>query len=175
MLVVALSSCTAEPPSNRGRRPQGIQSRLRFLARQEAAAPLPAAAAPEEQATATASAPYPPAGVTPEIPFDLPPKTETPEQPKQAYGPPDTTYGPPPAEEQDDEPAPTYLPPDSTYGPPADAEGTTAQEADDLMTANLGTPRSKLSGRLRSAPVRRRRTQIVEVIRSEPAFTLTLQ
>ncbi|EDW72665.1 uncharacterized protein Dwil_GK17126 [Drosophila willistoni] len=51
---------------------------------------------------------YPLAGVTPEIPFDLPSSTVEP-QPEINYLPPDNTYGPP-AE------------PDNVYGPPTNDE-----------------------------------------------------
>ncbi|XP_034107005.1 protein TsetseEP [Drosophila albomicans] len=60
----------------------------RGLARQELAAP------PSPAPTG-----YPEAGITPEIPFDLPSSTA---QPEVSYLPPDNTYGPP----------------DSVYGPP---------------------------------------------------------
>ncbi|XP_022221104.2 uncharacterized protein LOC111073204 [Drosophila obscura] len=46
---------------------------------------------------------YPEAGVTPEVPFDLPSSTA---KPDVTYLPPDNTYGPP----------------DNTYGPPASAD-----------------------------------------------------
>ncbi|KAH8307192.1 hypothetical protein KR044_006937, partial [Drosophila immigrans] len=64
----------------------------RGLARQEVAAP------PSPAPTG-----YPEAGITPEVPFDLPSSTA---QPEVNYLPPDNTYGPP----------------DSVYGPPASVD-----------------------------------------------------
>ncbi|XP_011184782.2 proline-, glutamic acid- and leucine-rich protein 1 [Zeugodacus cucurbitae] len=107
LLLVAL--CAAEAPTRfrtAARRPVG--ARVRFLARQEAApAPAPAPTG------------YPAAGVTPEIPFDLPTSTA---QPDLTYLPPDNTYGPP----SPPQPDATYgLPaPHSTYGPPTEAPVT---------------------------------------------------
>ncbi|XP_075161044.1 uncharacterized protein LOC142233864 [Haematobia irritans] len=124
---ISLALVMASPAHQARRRVQTI----RKLARQEVA-PSPA--------------PYPPAGVTPEIPFELPTETEQPfVEPDQTYGPPeptpdqtygppeptpDQTYGPPeptpdqtygPPAEEADEPAITE--PDSTYGPPESANG----------------------------------------------------
>ncbi|EDW40498.1 GL25275 [Drosophila persimilis] len=59
---------------------------------------------------------YPEAGVTPEVPFDLPSSTA---KPDVTYLPPDNTYGPPDN---------TYGPPDNTYGPPATADVEPGQE-----------------------------------------------
>ncbi|XP_065365577.1 fibrous sheath CABYR-binding protein [Calliphora vicina] len=80
---------------------------------------------------------YPTAGVTPEIPFELPTETEKPEivtqQPDEVYGPPevdaqqpDEVYGPPESETQQ---------PDEVYGPP-EAE---AQQPDEVY----GPPESQ--------------------------------
>ncbi|XP_053956847.1 uncharacterized protein LOC128862313 [Anastrepha ludens] len=101
-LLLLAALCVAEVPTrlrSAARRPSG--ARVRFLARQQAA-PAPAPTG------------YPAAGVTPEIPFDLPSSTVKPEV---TYLPPDNTYGPPP------QPAATYGPPvpHSTYGPPTEA------------------------------------------------------
>ncbi|XP_050333512.1 proline-, glutamic acid- and leucine-rich protein 1-like [Bactrocera neohumeralis] len=107
LLLVAL--CAAEAPTRfrtAARRPAG--ARVRFLARQVAApAPAPAPTG------------YPAAGVTPEIPFDLPSSTV---KPDVTYLPPDNTYGPP----SPPQPDATYGPPlpHSTYGPPTEAPVT---------------------------------------------------
>ncbi|BFF96646.1 uncharacterized protein DMAD_05237 [Drosophila madeirensis] len=53
---------------------------------------------------------YPEAGVTPEVPFDLPSSTTKPEL---TYLPPDNTYGPPDN---------TYGAPDTSYGPPGSTD-----------------------------------------------------
>lgn len=100
-----------------------------------------------------ASAGYPPAGVTPSTPFDLPTETEQPDtvygppeieeaaQPDNVYGPPeietqqpDTVYGPPEVETQ--EPDSVYGPPDAQteqpdliYGPPETDANTVEGEA----------------------------------------------
>ncbi|XP_023173086.2 E3 ubiquitin-protein ligase RNF12-B [Drosophila hydei] len=59
----------------------------------------------QEQAALPSPAPtgYPEAGVTPEVPFELPSSTA---QPEARYLPPDNTYGPP----------------DSVYGPPTSVD-----------------------------------------------------
>ncbi|XP_061390790.1 uncharacterized protein LOC133326130 [Musca vetustissima] len=120
IIGVSLALVAAEPTHFRQAKRLGAlraQKTVRKSARQEVA-PSPA--------------PYPPAGVTPEIPFELPTETEQPfAQPDPTYGPPevvpDETYGPP-------EPTPdeTYGPPeadqpaitepDQTYGPPETEE-----------------------------------------------------
>ncbi|XP_034482666.1 uncharacterized protein LOC117788109 [Drosophila innubila] len=78
----------------------------RGLARQELAAP------PSPAPTG-----YPEAGITPDVPFDLPSSTA---QPEVNYLPPDNTYGPP----------------DSVYGPPTSADEAvdTAQPDAELET-----------------------------------------
>jgi len=93
--------CVAEPPRYRTAATQRFQ-RKRILARQEAAPLSPPATG------------YPAAGVTPEIPFDLPTSTA---KPDSTNLPPDNTYGPPspPAAQL---PGNSYGPPDNTYGPP---------------------------------------------------------
>lgn len=126
IIAFALALVVAEPPRYRQSKRFGnlkIQNNRKTFARQEQA--------PE----ATPSpAPYPPAGVTPEIPFDLPTETEAPvAQPDETYGPPeptpDETYGPP-------EPTPdqTYGPPeptpDQTYGPPEAEDAPAITEPD---------------------------------------------
>ncbi|KAH8384364.1 hypothetical protein KR200_009210 [Drosophila serrata] len=66
-------------------------------------------------------APYPPAGLVPDPPFELPTEeaAEFP-KPEETYGPPADTYGPPPVVE---EPADVYGPPDQVYGPPDQTYG----------------------------------------------------
>ncbi|XP_017494846.1 PREDICTED: DNA translocase FtsK 1-like [Rhagoletis zephyria] len=108
-LLLLATLCAAEAPTRfriAARRPS--VARGRFLARQQAV-PAPAPPAPTG---------YPAAGVTPEIPFDLPPSSTN--KPDVTYLPPDSTYGPP------TQPEATYGPPapHSTYGPPTAAAVT---------------------------------------------------
>lgn len=74
------------------------------------------------------AAPYPPAGLTPDPPFELP--TEQPAdfpQPDLTYGPPEEqpelVYGPP-----EEQPELVYGPPDDVYGPPDETYGPPAVE-----------------------------------------------
>lgn len=172
ILAAVAAVAVAEPARLRQR-----SSRLR-LARQEEA-PVAAATEPSVDIAPTqASAPYPPAGVTPAIPFDLP--TETEAQPDLTYGPPaaepDNTYGPPPAAEPDN----TYGPPpaaepDNTYGPPADDAAAADQDlpevdadpASEPIPASLIQPRN---GRLRNAARRpiSEKLRSVQFTRSRP-------
>lgn len=175
--------CSAEPQrrfitNTNSRRNGAIRSNLRFLARQEAAAP-------------EAAAPYPAAGVTPETPFDLPTETEAaPVQPDQTYGPPDSTYGPPAAEEPLSQPDDTYGPPppeaadggEDVEAPPAD-DAASGSNGSDAVSQNLIQPRFRSLGgrlraspaRLRAAPIQRRRGNVVEVFRSEPLIVYALE
>ncbi|XP_061400621.1 splicing factor, arginine/serine-rich 19-like [Musca vetustissima] len=90
-LAVAICFAAADPIRQK-------PLRRRVSARQEVAPPTPAPTG------------YPPAGVTPEIPFELPTETEKPEpQPDEVYGPPE------PQEPQ----------PDEVYGPPETTETNT--------------------------------------------------
>ncbi|XP_023309269.2 fibronectin-binding protein A [Lucilia cuprina] len=126
IIAIALALVAAEPPRFRQSKRFGslkIKNNRKVLARQEQASEA-----------ALSSAPYPPAGVTPEIPFDLPTETEAPvAEPADTYGPPeptpDQTYGPP--EQTPDE---TYGPPeptpDETYGPPEAEEVPAITEPD---------------------------------------------
>lgn len=126
IIAIALALVAAEPPRFRQSKRFGnlkIQNNRKSYARQEQA--------PD---AAPSSAPYAPAGVTPEIPFDLPTETEAPAaEPDQTYGPPeqtpDDTYGPP--EQTPDE---TYGPPeptpDQTYGPPETEDNPAITEPD---------------------------------------------
>ncbi|XP_022221166.2 predicted GPI-anchored protein 58 [Drosophila obscura] len=161
LLLAVVALALAEPA-----RFQGRSSRFR-LARQEEAPQDPAApgADPSLDVSPTAaSAPYPPAGVTPEVPFDLP--TETEAQPDLTYGPPaepDNTYGPP-AE------------PDNTYGPPADAAPADPAAVDDALApepipASLIQPRN---GRLRSRRPVPEKLRSAQIIRSRPVLVYTI-
>ncbi|XP_030375676.1 extensin [Scaptodrosophila lebanonensis] len=155
VLSIVATAVQAEPARFRSR-----SSRLQ-LARQEAAPPAPI----DPPQDAPAEAPYPPAGVTPAVPFDLP--TETEAQPDLTYGPPDNTYGPP-AEDL----APQ---PDNTYGPPdaVDADQDPAPTADtaDPMAQNLIQPRNS---RLRSRRPVPEKLRAVEIIKAKPVFIYAL-
>lgn len=85
VVVLVAVSCSAEAP--RFRKANFNNRKFRFFQRQEE----------------PAAAPYPPAGVTPATPLELP--TET--KPDQEYGPPSQEYGPPAA-----------ISPSQEYGPP---------------------------------------------------------
>ncbi|XP_030375627.1 extensin [Scaptodrosophila lebanonensis] len=107
---------------------------------------------------AIGAAPYPPAGLTPNPPFELPteeaaefpeaevkpiyePPDETYGPPDETYGPPDETYGPPAI---DDVPVPdvTYGPPDQTYGPPDQTYGPPPPEQTENNVATATLPQS---------------------------------
>ncbi|XP_037953681.1 titin [Teleopsis dalmanni] len=111
LIILAVAICAAEPP--RFRTVQRFRNG-RFLARQ-VAVPSPAPTG------------YPEAGVTPEVPFDLPTSTV---KPDSTYLPPDNTYGPP---QQPDEvygpPEADINQPDNTYGPP---DVTAIEEEEDV-------------------------------------------
>ncbi|KAH8270264.1 hypothetical protein KR018_006355 [Drosophila ironensis] len=162
LLVAALAAVSlAEPARFRGR-----SSRLQF-ARQEQA---PQDASPAlDIAPTPASAPYPPAGVTPEVPFDLP--TETEAQPDLTYGPPaepDNTYGPPA------EPDNTYGPPaepDNAYGPPADQAPVDGNAAAEPIPASLIQPRN---GRLRSRRPVPEKLRSAQIIRARPVLVYSI-
>ncbi|ALC45229.1 CG14568 [Drosophila busckii] len=152
--------------------PARVRAGSRFqFARQEVAAATPTDGAdPVADIVPTpASAPYPPAGVTPSIAFDLP--TETEAQPDLTYGPPaepDNTYGPPA------EPDNTYGPPaepDNTYGPPADPAAdqdiapVDANPASEPFPARLIQQQGLRSRRLGSEKLRS-----AQIIRSRPVL-----
>ncbi|XP_017134695.1 mucin-7 [Drosophila miranda] len=171
LLAVVASVALSEPARFRGR-----SSRFQ-LARQEEAPQDPAAPGADpslDVAPTPASAPYPPAGITPEVPFDLP--TETEAQPDLTYGPPaepDNTYGPPA------EPDNTYGPPaepDNTYGPPADAAPADQAAVDDALAAepipaSLIQPRN---GRLRSRRPVPEKLRSAQIVRSRPVLVYTI-
>lgn len=95
-------------------------------------------------------APYPPAGLVPDPPFELPTEeaVEFP-PPDQTYGPPADTYGPPAVEEV---PAEVYGPPDQTYGPPDQTYGPPEEPAND-DSSNSGLPQSAAIIDLASLPL----------------------
>lgn len=167
LFAATLAVVQAEPPRFRAalRRAPG-----RFFARQEAEIAVSADDAPPAVA-ADQPAPYPAAGVTPSIPFDLPTETEAPL--------PDEVYGPP-AEE------PT---PDPTYGPPEETT-TLAAPANaaeiDVVSENLIQPRQKpvsakqrARGVVRSQPLILRAVPaapgVVELVRAEPGVIYLLK
>lgn len=105
LLILAVAfvavSCSAEAP--RFRKANFGNRQFRFFQRQEEA--------PVEAEPQPAAAPYPPAGVTPATPLELPTEI-TVAQPSQEYGPPASPsqeYGPPASPSQE-------------YGPPAAEE-----------------------------------------------------
>ncbi|XP_068148936.1 uncharacterized protein [Drosophila tropicalis] len=86
-------------------------------------------------------APYPPAGITPNPPFDLPTEEQPVAfpQPDVTYGPPDQTYGPP--DQTYGPPDQTYGPPDQTYGPPDQTYGPPdAEEVEVVPAETYGPP-----------------------------------
>ncbi|KAH8388838.1 hypothetical protein KR215_001901 [Drosophila sulfurigaster] len=171
LILAAIAALTSAEPARL--RSRSRSSRLQ-LARQEAAPVDPVV----DAAPTPASAPYPPAGVTPEVPFDLPTETETEAQPDLTYGPPaepDNTYGPPA------EPDNTYGPPaepDNTYGPPApsadqDLPVEDADPASEPIPASLIQPRNSRL-RLRRPVAEKLRAAPVQIIRSRPVLVYTI-
>uniref|UniRef100_A0A1B0BPC3 DUF4794 domain-containing protein n=1 Tax=Glossina palpalis gambiensis TaxID=67801 RepID=A0A1B0BPC3_9MUSC len=160
LIGLTMALVAAEPLRFRASKKQSI-----FLARQE----VP----PTTQDTA-AIAPYPAAGVTPEILFELPTETEKPEQ---TYGPPvaapDQTYGLP--ESTTD----TMLEPDNTYGPPtttASSKQVTNEEASVEELSNLVQSRSnKQRNRYRTARLILSKDNIITITHSKPILVYTLQ
>ncbi|TDG44074.1 hypothetical protein AWZ03_009499 [Drosophila navojoa] len=176
LILAAIAAVSvAEPARLRSR-----SSRFR-LARQEEASPAPVDPAVDVAPT-PASAPYPPAGVTPAIPFDLPTETETEAQPDLTYGPPDNTYGPPPAE-PDNTYGPPPAEPDNTYGPPpADTAADLDQDQDlapaDADPASEPIPASLIlarNGRLRLRGPASEKLRSAQIIRSKPVLVYTIQ
>ncbi|XP_058974430.1 uncharacterized protein LOC131800760 [Musca domestica] len=74
-------------------------------------------------------APYPPAGLKPDPPFEEeePEITYLPPEPELIYGPPDEVYGPPEPQTTYGVPAETYGPPPAVYGPPEQTYGSPEQ------------------------------------------------
>lgn len=107
ILVVALVavSCSAEAP--RFRKANFRNRQFQFFQRQEEV-PVDAEVI-EDADPQSAAAPYPPAGITPETPLELPTEITVAPKPAQEYGPPSQEYGPPAAPSQE-------------YGPPASEE-----------------------------------------------------
>ncbi|EDW72664.1 uncharacterized protein Dwil_GK17124 [Drosophila willistoni] len=167
LLILLVIGITAEPARFRSR-----SSRFQ-LARQEAAAD-PA----QDLAPTAAPAPYPPAGVTPEVPFDLP--TETEAQPDLTYGPPDNTYGPPAVEPDNTygpppaaaaEPDNIYGPPPATNDAPIDDGSSASPAAAEAIPANLIQPRN---GRLRSRRPVPEKLRSAQIIRAKPILVYTI-
>ncbi|XP_017488094.1 PREDICTED: skin secretory protein xP2-like [Rhagoletis zephyria] len=170
IFATTLATTHAEPPRFRAalRRPPN-----RFLARQEAE--VTDSAAPEvapPAAEADQPAPYPPAGVTPAIPFDLPTEAEAPA--------PDEVYGPP---EEEPTPDPTYGPPEETTTLAAPA---VAPADGDLVSQNLVQPRQRVAlakqrGLVRSQPLLLQAVPaagaagVVELVRAEPGVIYILK
>ncbi|XP_016990821.1 extensin [Drosophila rhopaloa] len=94
-------------------------------------------------------APYPPAGLVPDPPFELPTEEaiEFP-QPEETYGLPAETYGPPAVVE---EPSEVYGPPDQVYGPPDQTYGPPDLPANDDNSNSL--PQSAAIINLASLPL----------------------
>lgn len=151
----------------------------RGLARQEQAPPSPAPTG------------YPEAGITPEVPFELPSSTAQPEvkylPPDNTYGPPDSVYGPPTS--GDDQPQPDDLPEpqpepeqpietddipeeetpvDAKQQPDADADEEEVLVAEDgtviAVSTTLDQPEDKKSARIyqRFPQARRRQAPVPE-------------
>ncbi|KAM8707702.1 hypothetical protein ACLKA7_014780 [Drosophila subpalustris] len=94
----------------------------RGLARQELAAP------PSPAPTG-----YPEAGITPDVPFDLPSSTA---QPEVNYLPPDNTYGPP----------------DSVYGPPTSVDEVQPEPEQPIETDDIPEPEDEAAGVAKQQP-----------------------
>ncbi|KAI8037878.1 uncharacterized protein LOC128259698 [Drosophila gunungcola] len=111
-------------------------------------------------------APYPPAGLVPDPPFELPTEeaVEFP-QPDETYGPPAETYGPPAVVE---EPAEVYGPPDQTYGPPDQTYGPPDQPANDDSSNNL--PQSAAIINLASLPLPPQAQYVLPLLNRLSAF-----
>ncbi|KAH8323749.1 hypothetical protein KR074_010589 [Drosophila pseudoananassae] len=111
-------------------------------------------------------APYPPAGLVPDPPFELPTEeaVEFP-PPDQAYGPPADTYGPPAVEEV----AEVYGPPDQTYGPPDQTYGPPEEPAND-DSSNTGLPQSAAIIDLASLPLPPQAQYVLPLLNRLSAF-----
>ncbi|KAL7731440.1 hypothetical protein ACLKA6_010595 [Drosophila palustris] len=173
LILAAIAAVTLAEPARLRNRSSRFQ-----LARQEAAPPAPVDPAVDIAPT-PASAPYPPAGVTPAIPFDLPTETETEAQPDLTYGPPaepDNTYGPP-AAEPDNTYGPPAVEPDNTYGPPADAAADQDLPSVDTDPASEPIPASLIqprNGRLRFRRPVPEKLRSAQIIRSKPILVYTI-
>lgn len=111
-------------------------------------------------------APYPPAGLVPDPPFDLPTEeaVEFP-QPEDTYGPPPETYGPPALVEA---PAEVYGPPDQIYGPPDQTYGPPDQPANDDSSNTL--PQSAAIINLASLPLPPQAQYVLPLLNRLSAF-----
>ncbi|XP_039486790.1 proline-rich extensin-like protein EPR1 [Drosophila santomea] len=111
-------------------------------------------------------APYPPAGLVPNPPFDLPTEEEVVFlQPEETYGPPAETYGPPTVVET---PAETYGPPDQVYGPPDQTYGPPDQPANDVSSNPL--PQSAAIINLASLPLPPQAQYVLPLLNRLAAF-----
>uniref|UniRef100_T1GBA6 DUF4794 domain-containing protein n=1 Tax=Megaselia scalaris TaxID=36166 RepID=T1GBA6_MEGSC len=138
-VAILVASCSAEAP--RFRKSKVINRKFVQFQRQE----LPLEDVPEQETEAPAVAPYPPAGITPETPFELPTETTVAPAPAQEYGPPAQEYGPPAVEEVA-APAQEYGPPAQEYGPPAVEEvAAPAQEYGPPIIVMMVLLKTKLS------------------------------
>lgn len=128
VLAIVIASCSAEAP--RFRKANFRNRQFQFFLRQEEAPVVET-----EIETKPADAPYPPSGITPENPLELPTETTIAPQPAQEYGPPAAEeaaapaqeYGPPDVEEAA-VPAQEYGPPDAAEEPAVLVEEETADE-----------------------------------------------
>ncbi|XP_017042397.1 pollen-specific leucine-rich repeat extensin-like protein 3 [Drosophila ficusphila] len=124
-------------------------------------------------------APYPPAGLVPDPPFELPTEeaVEFP-QPDVIYGPPADTYGPPAVVEQPaeaygppavvEQPAEAYGPPDLVYGPPEQTYGPPEQSANDDTSSS--SPQSAAIIDLASLPLPPQAQYVLPLLNRLAAF-----
>ncbi|XP_055905722.1 uncharacterized protein LOC129941181 [Eupeodes corollae] len=178
LVVLAATSAMAEPVRFR----QNSRG-SRFFARQEVAPSSPAPApAPED-------APYPAAGITPSIPFELPnePTTVQPDNtylppapaptPDNTYGPPAETYGPPAPPQPDNQ----YGPPEAPSAPAAEEQSLDIDPRSQRIIVRQRNQKASLiqqrPQRIRSQPLRAARIQLepVEIIRSRPVIHYSVQ
>lgn len=164
ILVVAVLavSCSAEAP--RFRKSKVLNNKFVLFQRQE----LPVEDSQDPEPELAAVAPYPPAGVTPETPFELPTETTVAPALSQEYGPPAQEYGPP-IEEEVAAPAQEYGPPiveevaapAQEYGPPRIEDDISVDELIEQEIIAGDIPQSERLvvyrfPRTRSAPLIRR-------------------
>lgn len=113
-VAVLVASCYADAPIFRKSRV--VNKKFFLFQRQE----LPLEDSPAPEPKAAVKAPYPPAGFTPETPFELPTETTVAPELTQEYGPPTQEYGPPAIEE--------VVVPSEEYGPPIIEDGIPVDE-----------------------------------------------
>lgn len=132
-VTVLVASCSAEAPLFR--KSKVFNKNFVLFQRQE----LPLEDSPAPEVEVAVKAPYPPAGVTPETPFELPTETTAAPELSQEYGPPSQEYGPPAIEEVD-APVQEYGTPVQEYGPPAIEEVVIPSEEYGPPIIEDGTP-----------------------------------